>query len=33
VPVQIPYLLDADVAADEVRANAARGFKALTFPE
>ena len=33
VPVQIPYLFDAVVAADEVRANAARGFKALTFPE
>ena len=33
IPVQIPYLLDVDVAAEMVRTNAARGFKAVTFPE
>ena len=33
IPCQIPWLLDAEVAADEVRANAARGFKAVTFSE
>lgn len=33
IPCQIPYLLDAQVAADEVRANAARGFPTITFPD
>jgi predicted TIM-barrel fold metal-dependent hydrolase len=33
IPVQIPYLLDVDIAAEMVRMNASRGFKAVTFPE
>jgi predicted TIM-barrel fold metal-dependent hydrolase len=33
IPCQVPWLLDPDVAASEVRANAARGFRAMTFPE
>ena len=33
IPCQVPWLLDPDVAAAEVRANAARGFRAVTFPE
>jgi len=33
VPCQLPWLADASVAADEVRANAARGFRAVSFPE
>ena len=33
IPNQIPYLRDPDVAADEIRRNAARGFKAVTFSE
>jgi predicted TIM-barrel fold metal-dependent hydrolase len=33
VPLQLPWLADVDVAAAEVRANAARGFKAVSFPE
>jgi predicted TIM-barrel fold metal-dependent hydrolase len=33
IPCQLPYLLDPDVAADEVRHNAERGFKAVTFSE
>jgi predicted TIM-barrel fold metal-dependent hydrolase len=33
VPLQIPYLLDPVVGAAEVRRNAARGFKAMTFSE
>ena len=33
IPCQLPYLLDPDVAADEVRRNAERGFKAITFSE
>ncbi|WP_346179648.1 amidohydrolase family protein, partial [Streptomyces cuspidosporus] len=33
IPIQIPYLLDVEFAAAEVRRNAERGFKALTFPE
>ncbi len=33
IPMQLPYLLDPEVAAAEVRRNAARGFKALTFSE
>jgi predicted TIM-barrel fold metal-dependent hydrolase len=30
---QLPWLLDPEVAAAEVRANAARGFVAVSFPE
>jgi predicted TIM-barrel fold metal-dependent hydrolase len=33
IPCQVPWLLDAELAAEEVRHNAARGFKAVTFPE
>lgn len=33
VPNQIVYLRDPQVAADEVRRNAARGFRAITFSE
>ena len=33
IPVQLPWLLDPEVAAAEVRANAERGFRAVTFPE
>ena len=33
IPNQIAYLRDPDIAADEIRRNAARGFKAVTFSE
>ncbi|HEY7915768.1 MAG TPA: amidohydrolase family protein [Acidimicrobiales bacterium] len=33
IPLQLPWLPDAQIAADEVRRNAARGFKAVSFPE
>jgi predicted TIM-barrel fold metal-dependent hydrolase len=33
IPCQLPWLLDPDVGAEDVRANAARGFHAVTFPE
>lgn len=33
IPLQIPWLGDPDVAAEEVRRNAARGFKAVSFSE
>jgi predicted TIM-barrel fold metal-dependent hydrolase len=33
VPNQIVYLRDPQIAADEVRRNAGRGFKAITFSE
>jgi predicted TIM-barrel fold metal-dependent hydrolase len=33
VPQQLPYLRDPHVAAQEIRQNAARGFKAVTFSE
>jgi len=33
IPLQITWLNDPVVAADLVRSNAARGFKALSFPE
>jgi predicted TIM-barrel fold metal-dependent hydrolase len=33
IPLQLPWLSDVEVAAAEVRANAARGFKAVSFPE
>jgi predicted TIM-barrel fold metal-dependent hydrolase len=33
IPIQVPWLCDPEVAADEIRTNAARGFKAVSFPE
>lgn len=33
IPMQLPYLLDPVIAATEVRRNAERGFKAMTFSE
>ena len=33
IPCQIPWLLDPALAAEEIRRNAARGFKAVTFSE
>ena len=33
IALQLPWLRDVAVAAAEVRANAARGFKAVSFPE
>ena len=33
IPLQLPYLLDPEVAATEVRRNAERGFTALAFSE
>jgi predicted TIM-barrel fold metal-dependent hydrolase len=33
VPCQVPWLADPLVAAEEIRENAARGFRAVTFPE
>jgi predicted TIM-barrel fold metal-dependent hydrolase len=33
IPLQLPWLNDVAVAADEVRQNAARGFRAVSFPE
>ncbi|MDA8184423.1 MAG: amidohydrolase family protein [Acidimicrobiales bacterium] len=33
IPLQLPWLADIDVAAAEIRLNAARGFKAVSFPE
>ena len=33
VPMQLPWLRDPVVAADEIRRNADRGFKAVTFSE
>jgi predicted TIM-barrel fold metal-dependent hydrolase len=33
IPLQIPYVLDPEIGAEEVRRNAARGFKAMTFSE
>lgn len=33
IPVQLPWLRDPQVAADDVRVNAARGFKAVSFLE
>ena len=33
IPLQLPWLRDPEVAADEVRRNAERGFKAVSFPE
>ena len=33
IPLQLPWLLDPEVGAAEIRRNAARGFRAVTFPE
>jgi predicted TIM-barrel fold metal-dependent hydrolase len=33
IPLQLPWLVDIEIAAAEVRRNAARGFKAVSFPE
>jgi len=33
VPLQVPWLASPELAAQEVRANAERGFKAVSFPE
>jgi predicted TIM-barrel fold metal-dependent hydrolase len=33
IPLQLTWLRDAEVAAEEVRKNAARGFKAVSFAE
>ncbi len=33
IPLQLPYLADVSIAVDEVRRNATRGFKAVSFPE
>lgn len=33
IPLQLPWLADVTVAAAEVRANAALGFRAVSFPE
>ncbi len=33
IPAQIPWLLDPVAGAAEIRANAVRGFRAVTFPE
>ena len=33
IPCQIPWLLDPHVGAEEIRRNAMRGFKAVTFSE
>jgi predicted TIM-barrel fold metal-dependent hydrolase len=33
IPCQVPYLLDAELAAEEIRRNAARGFTTVTFPD
>ena len=33
IPCQLPWLLDPAVGAEEIRRNAARGVRAVTFPE
>jgi predicted TIM-barrel fold metal-dependent hydrolase len=33
IPLQLAWLRDPEIAAADVRANAARGFKAVSFPE
>jgi hypothetical protein len=33
IPLQVPWLADPEVAAAEIRRNAERGFRAVTFPE
>ena len=33
IPLQLPWLADPQLATDELRRNAERGFKAVSFPE
>jgi len=33
IPLQLPWLADVEVGAAEIRRNAGRGFKAVSFPE
>jgi len=33
IPCQVPYYLDPKIGADEIRRNASRGFKAVSFAE
>ena len=33
IPMQLPYLLDPEIGAAEIRRNAERGFRAMTFSE
>jgi predicted TIM-barrel fold metal-dependent hydrolase len=33
IPLQLPYLADVETAVGEIAKNAARGFKAVSFPE
>ena len=33
IPLQLPWLADPQLAPEEIRRNAARGFKAVSFPE
>ena len=33
IPLQLPWLADPQLAVEELRRNAARGFKAVSFPE
>ena len=33
IPLQLPWLADVETGAAEIRANAERGFKAVSFPE
>ncbi|MDE3085218.1 MAG: amidohydrolase [Acidobacteriota bacterium] len=33
IPLQLPWLADVEIGAEEVRRNASRGFKAVSFPE
>ena len=33
IPLQLPWLADPQLAAEELSRNAARGFKAVSFPE
>ena len=33
IPCQLPWLIDPEVGASEIRKNAVLGFKAITFPE
>jgi len=33
IPLQLPWLADVEVAAAEIRRNAGRGFRAVSFPE
>jgi predicted TIM-barrel fold metal-dependent hydrolase len=33
IPLQLAWVIDPEIAAADVRANAARGFKAVSFPE